>query len=166
MEDKRKKDEEEVKDEEVKDIDVEDKEENEEGDIPYDRFKEVNDERKELKDKLKKLEEAENSTETELEQMKSKLQEKDIKTSLTLTALQKGIREDALEDFIKLADRDSITVDEDGKVQGVEELVDNYKEKKSYLFNSNSPDKAGSEFKGNDYSKSNVDSIKKIMGIK
>lgn len=164
MEDEKKTNEEEVVEEEIKQ-DNTDKEENNDP-IPYDRFKEVNDKKKELEKKLKELEEAEDSTETELEQMKSKMQEKDIKASLTLTALQKGIREDALEDFMKLAqDNEQVKVDEEG-VHGVEELVEDFKENKKYLFNVDAPSKAGSEFKGNDYSKSNVDSIKKIMGIK
>jgi len=165
MEDERKKDEEKKEQE-----DNTGNEKEEEFDpIPYDRFKEVNDERKELADKLKKMEEKDSKTDeykTKLEKMQNQLKEKDINTSLTLTALQEGIREDALEDFMKLVDKSQVEVNEEG-VQGVEELVKDFKDKKSFLFKNSGTDKAGSEFKGNnDYSTDNIDSIKRLMGLK
>ena len=121
-------------------------ESNDEKTIPYWRFKEVVDEKNKLSDKLKDLQDKiENMDDPEkikeeMEQENQKLQQRNrefLKESeLKVKAIAEGVRKEALQDFIKVADTDKLEVDENDNVTGVEELIEDAKENKSFYFGS------------------------------
>ena len=137
---------------------------NEQKMIPYWRFKEVVDEKNKLNDKLKELqdkienmddpEEIKQQMKEENEQLQKRNKEFLKVSELKVKAIAEGVRKDALEDFVKVADTDKLEVDGD-KVTGVNELIEDMKEKKSFYFDSE--DKSSSKTAGDFNTNQNSD---------
>ena len=133
--------------------------------IPYWRFKEVVDEKNKLNDKLKELqdkienmddpEEIKQQMKEENEQLQKRNKEFLKASELKVKAIAEGVRKDALEDFVKVADTEKLTVDEDNNVVGVDELIEEMKEKKSFYFDSE--DKSSSKTAGDFNTNQNSD---------
>jgi len=137
--------------EEVKDNDTEDM-------IPYDRFKEVNDERNKLREKLDSM--------PDLDEYEREYNNKEKKLTVKERALEEGVSRDRLDDFITLADLDKVEKTEEGYV-GVDELINTMKESKDYFFSATSGvDKAGEDFNNESDNVGNDDTtIREIMGL-
>ena len=129
--------------------------------VPYKRFKEVIDEKNELQNKLNSLQgkienmEDPEKIKEEFKQENEKLKQRNTnflkQSELKVAALKNGVREDAVEDLIKIAELDNLEV-EDGQVEGLNELLEDMKENKAYLF-----DSTGAKLKGRTPNKSNND---------
>ena len=150
------------------------KEDNSEKTIPYWRFKEVVEEKNklskqlnELQDKIENMDDPEKIKE-EMEQENQKLQQRNkefLKESeLKVRAIAEGVRKEALQDFVKVADTEKLEVDENDNVTGVEELIEDAKENKSFYFGSEdgSSTKTAGDF-NNDTSTSNEDADEKWL---
>lgn len=75
---------------------------------------------------------------------------------LKLAAINSGMRKDAVDDFVKLADMSALKVDDDGNVTGTDKLIETTKEKKAYLFSDDNDGSAGGDdFKGGGGGESN-----------
>ena len=119
---------------------------NEQKMIPYWRFKEVVDEKNKLNQQLKELqnkienmddpEEIKKQLKEENEQLQKRNKEFLKESEVKVKAIAEGIRKEALEDFIKVVDTEKLTVDEDNNVVGVDELIADAKENKSFYFGS------------------------------
>lgn len=80
-----------------------------------------------------KFKELSESQKTELENLRQKLQDRDISTALITKLSPLGVVD--LEGALKLVDRSKIEVSDDGTVTGVDEAVEALKTDKAYLFN-------------------------------
>lgn len=151
--------------EEVDKTEKEDKTQQKEVDntIPYDRFLQVIEEKNEYKNELEKLkdklaemedpEELKKEYENKLDEISQKSIRKQKEFAVKEAALAENVNKKALNDFVQVADIDSLEVDDEGNVQGVKELIANMKEEKDYFFQkgeSNSSKTAGSFNNGND----------------
>ena len=150
-----------------------------EASVPYDRFQQVIEEKNDYKNKLeqlqKDLEQMEDPEElkTKYKQQLEEVQQKTVKSkkeyALKTKALEEGVRKEALDDIVKVADLKQLTVNDNEDVEGVEELVSSLKENKSFFFNvdnSKKESKAGEDFKGNnDYNDDDKRNLKKFFGI-
>ncbi|WP_164522241.1 phage scaffolding protein [Halocella sp. SP3-1] len=67
---------------------------------------------------------------------------------LKLAAVNNGVRKEAIDDFLKIADTSALEIGEDGNVTGMDELMENMKENKGYLFAEDATPGGGEEFKG------------------
>ena len=147
--------------------------------IPYWRFKEVNEEKKKLEKKVNELqesienmddpEEIKKEMKKETEKLESRNKEFLINSELKVEALKAGVREEAIDDFVKTADKEELEV-KDGKVEGVKELIENAKENKSFYFNQQDDSSSGgSDFKNgdgpSDISDDEKSKLKKYFGI-
>lgn len=146
--------------------------------VPYDRFQQVIEEKNEyknelekLKDKLEEMEdpnEIKTEYEGKLEEIEGKYIKRQKEFAVKEAALAEGVNKKALEDFAKVADMDSLTV-EDGNVKGVEELINNMKEEKDYFFKTEEKQqsKSGGDFSEgqqiNDGEQSNR--LRKALGL-
>ncbi|SET69058.1 Phage minor structural protein GP20 [Oceanobacillus limi] len=81
----------------------------------------------------KTAEEAEQIKQQTLESANQRL----IKSEFKVLAKDSGIRKDALEAAFKLADFESVEVDEDGNVKGVDSVIESLKESSKFLFGGN-----------------------------
>lgn len=114
--------------------------------IPYDRFQQVIEEKNKYKNKFENLKsELENMDDPEkikekyneeVEELSKKVQESKKEYALKTQAMKAGVAEDALDDFVQVADLSQLELNDDN-VEGVEALVETMKEKKSYFFPSN-----------------------------
>ena len=124
--------------------------------IPYDRFQQVIEEKNEYKNELEKLkdklaemddpEELKKEYEGKLDEISQKSIRKQKEFAVKEAALAEDVNKKALNDFVQVADIDSLEVDDEGNVQGVKELIANMKEEKDYFFqkgDSNSSKTAG-----------------------
>ena len=151
--------------EEVDKTEKEDKTQQKEVDntIPYDRFQQVIEEKNEYKNELEKLkdklaemedpEELKKEYENKLDEISQKSIRKQKEFAVKEAALAENVNKKALNDFVQVADIDSLEVDDEGNVQGVKELIAKMKEEKDYFFQkgeSNSSKTAGSFNNGND----------------
>lgn len=142
----------------------------EEGKIPYERFQEVVQEKNQYKEKLQEYEEKpdpeeiKEEYESKMSKVKQQATRKEKEFALKEKALTEGVRKDALDDVTKLADLSQIEKSESG-LQGVDDVVNQLKQNKSYLFDSDSPDKAGENFKGSSEGVSNDSKARKIMKL-
>lgn len=119
---------------------------NEQKMIPYWRFKEVIEEKNKLNQQLKELqekienmddpEEIKKQLKDENEQLQKRNKEFLKESEVKVKAIAEGIRKEALEDFIKVVDTEKLTVDDDNNVVGVDELIADAKENKSFYFGS------------------------------
>ena len=166
--------------EEVDKTEKEDKTQQKEVDntIPYDRFQQVIEEKNEYKNELEKLkdklaemedpEELKKEYENKLDEISQKSIRKQKEFAVKEAALAENVNKKALNDFVQVADIDSLEVDDEGNVQGVKELIAKMKEEKDYFFQkgeSNSSKTAGSFNNGNDDTgnDSNEDWAKKMV---
>ena len=148
------KEEKEVSDSSAEDVKTEDKDTPDS--IPYDRFKEVNDKKKELEKQLEEL--------PDIDKFKNEFKEKEKQLIVKEKAIENGVRKEALDDFVRVADLSTIEENEEGYL-GVNELIKNMKENKGYFFNE-PVNKVGNDFKGDGEDVGNDDSvIKKIMKL-
>jgi len=150
--------------------------------IPYDRFQQVIEEKNEYKNDLEKLkdqldnmddpEEVKQQYESRLQELEQKTVQQTKEFELKKAALAEGVRKEALDDFAKVADLDKVNVDDDGKVNGINDLLDEMKESKSYFFANDGGEekrKTGSEFKGGGNEPSTSDrenKLRKLMKLK
>lgn len=124
--------------------------------IPYDRFQQVIEEKNEYKNELEKLkdklaemedpEELKSEYEGKLEELQNKSIKAQKEFAVKEAALANNVNKKALSDFVKVADVDSLEIDDDGNIKGVDELIETMKEQKDYFFekeNSNSTKTAG-----------------------
>lgn len=81
---------------------------------------------------LKKAQEAEEGRTKALESANNRL----VKAEFKLIAKELGVKPEALDDAFVLANRQGITVDDEGNVQGAKEAVESLRESKPYLFGS------------------------------
>lgn len=112
--------------------------------IPYDRFQQVIEEKNEYKNKLERMqeklesmddpEEIKKEYEEEMEQLSSKVEQSKKEYALKTQALKEGVAEEALDDFVKVADLSVLEVEEND-VKNVQDLVNDMKENKGYFFN-------------------------------
>lgn len=127
--------------------------------IPYTRFKKVNDEKNELKERLKKLEDQQAKAEAEKlaeekkfqelaekkakeaeeaqkerDEAKAKLQNTLITNSLTLEAIKAGAPEERLPYILRSVERDGIEVDDNGKVIGADKAIKAFSEAVPEMF--------------------------------
>lgn len=161
--------------------DDEGQESNDQKMIPYWRFKEVNQEKNELQQKVNELQDKiENMDDPEkikqeLEQETEKLEQRNkefLKQSeLKVAALKEGVREEAVDDLIKIADFDDLEITDDNEVEGLDDLLEDMKEEKSYLFEQEDEgeESAGSDFKeGDDFAPEDEQekkNLRKYFGI-
>jgi len=151
--------------EEVDKTEKEDKTQQKEVDnsIPYDRFQQVIEEKNEYKHELEKLkdklaemedpEELKKEYESKIDEISQKSVRKQKEFAVKEAALAENVNKKALNDFVQVADIDSLEIDDEGNVQGVKELITKMKEEKDYFFQkgeSNSSKTAGSFNNGND----------------
>lgn len=111
--------------------------------IPYDRFQQVIEEKNEYKNELEKLkdqlenmedpEEIKSQYEEKIEELENKSLSKRKEYAIKTEALKEGVRKDALDDFVKVANKEKLKA-EDGEIIGVAELMEDMKEKKAYFF--------------------------------
>jgi len=156
----------------------EDESQQKEATVPYDRFQQVIEEKNEYKNKLenlqKDLEEMEDPEKIkekykeQLEEVKQKTIKSKKEYALKTKALEEGVRKEALDDIVKVADLDKLKYNEENEeIIGVDDLVNNLKENKSFFFEKNEEEasKAGNDFKGNDLDKDEQRQLKKFFGI-
>ena len=121
-------------------------ESNEKKTIPYWRFKEVVEEKNELQKQVNELQEKiENMDDPEqikeeYEEMTENLQQQNKqflkKSELKVEALKAGVRDEAIDDFIRVVDLGELEVNDDNEVEGTAELVEQKKEEKPFYFGS------------------------------
>jgi len=153
-------------------------ESNEKKTIPYWRFKEVVEEKNELQKQVNELQEKiENMDDPEqikeeYEEMTENLQQQNKqflkKSELKVAALKAGVRDEAIDDFIQVADLDKIEVNDDNQVEGTDDIVEQMKEEKSYFFGSDDNQESssgGEDFKEGDKLNAGNSSIRKAMGL-
>ena len=146
--------------------------------IPYERFQQVIEEKNEYKNQLQNLqkelenmedpEEVKKNYEQKLEEIENKTVRSRKEYALKTKALEEGVRKEALEDIVKVADLSKLMVGDDDNVTGVDELIKGLKENKSFYFTENEKKetKAGSDFnEGNDFDKTDKQNLKKFFGI-
>jgi len=151
--------------EEVDKTEKEDKTQQKEVDnsIPYDRFQQVIEEKNEYKHELEKLkdklaemedpEELKKEYESKIDEISQKSVRKQKEFAVKEAALAENVNKKALNDFVQVADIDSLEIDDKGNVVGVDDLIANMKEEKDYFFekrNSNSSKTAGDFNTGDD----------------
>lgn len=112
--------------------------------IPYDRFQQVIEEKNEYKNELEKLkdklaemddpEELKKEYEGKLDEISQKSIRKQKEFAVKEAALAENVNKKALNDFVQVADIDSLEVDDEGNVVGVEKLIAEMKEEKDYFF--------------------------------
>jgi len=93
-----------------------------------------------------------NELKEKFEKIDNKAQERVAETTkeyeLKLAAAKAGVRKDAIDDFAKLVDKDQLKYD-DGEVKGVDDLIENVKEEKQFLFEpEQDTSSGGSDFGG------------------
>lgn len=106
--------------------------------VPKSEFNKKNDELKEARDTLKKLEESDNGEDLkkQLEEYQTKLKEveqerrDEKKQQAILSALADAVDPEFVASLIK----DNVELDDDGNVKGLEDLLKEKKEKQPYLF--------------------------------
>ena len=144
--------------------------------VPYDRFQEVVEEKNTYKEKVNELEsqiaemddveEIKASYKTKLGKMRSQKNRQRKEFALKETALTEGVRKNALDDVAKVTDMDEISIDDDGNVEGVEEIIGQLKQEKDYLFGeSNNPKSAGDDFKDSGESNNDDEVLREAMNL-
>jgi len=150
--------------EEVDKTEKEDKTQQKEVDntIPYDRFQQVIEEKNEYKNELEKLkdklaemedpEELKKEYESKIDEISQKSVRKQKEFAVKEAALAENVNKKALNDFVQVADIDSLEVDDEGNVVGVDDLIANMKEEKDYFFEKeeNKPTKTAGDFNTGD----------------
>ena len=147
------------------------------GDVPYERFQQVIEEKneyknelEELKDQLDEMEDPEDvkkEYETKLEKMQKQSTGREKEFALKEAALKEGVNKDALDDFAKVADLDELEITDDGKVEGVGNLLDTMKEEKSYYFSEDegSVNSAGDQFSESGENEETDEALREAMGL-
>lgn len=95
------------------------------------RDQKTQDEQKSLQEQGKFKELAE-TRETEINQLKEKLQNNTIDQALTTKLVPEGVVD--IEAALKLVDRSKVKIDENGNISGIEEVISSLKNDKAYLF--------------------------------
>ena len=150
--------------------------------VPYERFQQVIEEKNDYKNELEQLknkleemedpEELKSEYETKLEKMENKSINREKEFALKEAALAEGVNKQALNDFAKVAELDKLEINDNGEVEGVNDLIETMKEEKSYFFSEEKEkgsSKSGSDFKDSGEGGSfeeGKDKLRKIMGIK
>lgn len=127
----------------------------------YERLKQVEEERKQaemteverLQAQLEKLQQQAQESEQAKVKALEVANKRLIKSEFKVLAKELGVRNEALDDAFVLADLTSVTVDDEGTVQGVQEAVETLKKSKPYLFAENiyaDPTAAAGESKRNE----------------
>jgi len=147
--------------------------------VPYERFQQVIEEKNEYKNELEKLkdgleemedpEDVKEQYETKLEKMQKQSVNREKEFALKEAALKEGVNKAALDDFAKVANLDDLEVNDDGEVNGVENLIDTMKDEKSYYFSEEDEEEsvssAGDQFSESGENEETDEALREAMGL-
>ena len=165
--------EEKVEEKTAEEVEKTEKEETQQS-IPYDRFQQVIEEKNDYKNELEKLkdkldnmedpEKLKKEYESKVDEISQKSIRKQKEFAVKEVALAENVNKKALNDFVKVADIDSLEINEEGNVTGVDELIKDAKENKSFYFEKEEkPNKTAGDFNSDNTEKdSNEDWAKKM----